>query len=368
MFSISILNIILSFFFALILSYFTIPVIIKIASAKHLCAEPNERTSHLKAIPTLGGLGIFIGFILSLSLFANFKIFPDLQYFMFAMLICFFLGMKDDVIALAPNKKFIGLLIGVSVLVIFGDVRITSFYTLFDIGELPYWISISFSVLTFLTIINAVNLIDGINGLCTSTSIISSLAFGIWFFLVGSPVSLQLVILVAALLGALLGFLRYNLTPARIFMGDTGSLLLGVILAFLAIEFIEINGTYEGFYKIKVSPVVAIGFLALPLVDMLKVFIIRLYSKKSPFYPDKRHIHHLLLELGLTHTQATGLLSVLSILFILLSLELSKSIRAQTFGILILIIPLIVVCIPNLLLRRKYKLGRANNNEEELKY
>jgi UDP-N-acetylmuramyl pentapeptide phosphotransferase/UDP-N-acetylglucosamine-1-phosphate transferase len=339
---------------AWVISNGVIPVIIHIAELKHLVDKPGERNSHTNSVPTLGGLGIFIGFMLSLTVFGNFKVFPNLQYFMFAMLISFFMGMKDDVIALAPNKKFVGLLIGVSVLVVLGDVRISSFYGLFGIAEIPYWVSIVFSIFTFLTIVNAVNLIDGINGLCTATSIISSIGFGIWFLLVGNVVSLQLAILVSALIGALLAFLRFNVSPAKIFMGDTGSLLLGVILAFLAIEFIEINSLYEGPYKVRTSPVVAMGFLALPLVDMLKVFMIRLYRKKSPFRPDKQHIHHLLLELGLSHTQATGLLTVLSVLFILLSLVLSN-LRAQTFGILIMIIPFMVVCIPNILLRRKYK-------------
>ncbi|MFA6400477.1 MAG: MraY family glycosyltransferase [Salinivirgaceae bacterium] len=350
-----------AFAVSFIITYGVIPVIIHIAELKHLVDKPNERTSHSKSIPTLGGLGIFIGFILSVTLFTNFKLFPSLQYFLFVMLIGFFLGMKDDVIALAPSKKFMGLLIGVSVLVILGDVRITSFYQLLGIGSLSYFWSIVFSIFTFLTIVNAVNLIDGINGLCTATSLISSIAFGVWFFLVGNEVSLQLAILIAALMGALLAFLRYNITPAKIFMGDTGSLLLGVILAFLAIEFIEINSTDHGSYGINTSPVVAMGFLALPLVDMLKVFVIRLYNRTSPFHPDKRHIHHLLLELGLNHTQATGLLSVVSILFILLSLVLSN-LRAQTFGILILIIPLIITCIPNLLLRMRYNKTKLKPN------
>lgn len=351
------IRIFFAFMFSFAISYFIIPIIIKIAYAKNLVDKPDKRTSHINVIPTLGGLGIFVGFILSLTLFSNFKVFHSLQYFMFAMLVSFFLGMKDDIIALDPSKKAIGLLIGVSTLVILGDVRITSFYNLLGIAELPYWVSVFFSIFTFLTIINAFNLIDGINGLCTATSIIASIAFGIWFYIEGSAISMQLVILIAALIGSLLAFLRFNLTPAKIFMGDTGSLLLGVILAFLAIEFIEINRGHEYPYIINSSPVIAIGFLALPLVDMLKIFTIRLYNKKSPFQPDKRHIHHLLLELGLTHTQATVVLSVLSILFIFLSLALSN-LRAQTFGTLILIIPLIIITIPNVLLRIKYKKSR----------
>lgn len=343
-----------AFILSFLISYGVIPVIIKIAFLKNLVDAPGKRTSHSSVIPTLGGLGIFIGFILSFMFFSDFRAFTNLQYFIFAMLISFFLGIKDDIIALAPIKKFSGLFVAVSVLVIFGDIRITSFYGLLGITDIPYWFSILFSIFTFLTIINAVNLIDGINGLCTSVSIISSLGFGTWFYLSGDAVSIQLFILIAALLGALLAFLRYNLTPAKIFMGDTGSLLLGVILSFLAIEFIELNEKHTGNYKILASPVVAMGFLALPLVDMLKVFMIRIYKGKSPFKADKQHIHHLLLELGLSHTKATLLLSLLSLLFIILSLLLSN-LRVQTFGILILIIPLIILCIPNFLLRIKYK-------------
>lgn len=343
-----------AFIASFLITYGIIPVIIKIAFFKNLVDKPGKRTSHSDIIPTLGGLGIFIGFILSFMLFSDFRAFTNLQYLIFAMLISFFLGVKDDIIALAPIKKFLGLFLAVSVLVVFGDIRITSFYGLLGITVIPYWFSVLFSIFTFLTIINAVNLIDGINGLCTSVSIISSLGFGIWFYLAADAISIQLFILVATLLGSLFAFLRYNLTPAKIFMGDTGSLLLGVILAFLAIEFIELNGKHIGNYKISASPVVAMGFLALPLVDMLKVSMIRIYKGKSPFRPDKQHVHHLLLELGLSHTQATLLLSLFSLLFIILSLLLSN-LRVQTFGILILIIPLIILCIPNLLLRIKYK-------------
>ena len=351
--------ILITAFVAWFVSNGVLPVIIKIAYLKNLVDDPDNRTAHSTSIPTLGGLGIFIGFILSVTLFTDFKTFPNLQYFIFAMLVGFFLGMKDDVIALAPKWKFSGLLLAVSVLVIFADVRITSFYGLFGIADIGYWASIIFTIFTFLTIVNAVNLIDGINGLCTSTSIIASLSFGVWFYLVDTQHSMQLVILIAALIGSLLAFLRFNITPARIFMGDTGSLLLGVILAFLAIEFIELNAIYEGLYKIKTSPVVAMGFLALPLVDMLKVFMIRLYNRTSPFKPDKRHVHHLLLELGLSHTMATFVLSMAAFVFIGLSLVLSN-LRAQTFGILILVIPLLVLCIPNLILRIKYKRETKN--------
>jgi UDP-N-acetylmuramyl pentapeptide phosphotransferase/UDP-N-acetylglucosamine-1-phosphate transferase len=344
------IDIIFPLLFALGLTYFTIPVIIQIAIAKHLYDEPDERSSHKSIVPTLGGLGIFIGFILSATLFTNVNILQGFRYLVFAFMVAFFLGMKDDIIALDPYKKFLGLILAVTAIVVFGDVRITSFYHLFGITDLPYWLSVAFTIFTFLTIINAVNLIDGINGLCTATSIIASTAFGVWFYLEGSPESIQMVTIIAAIVGALMGFLKYNVTPARIFMGDTGSLLLGVLLAFFAIQFLETNKDYEGAYKIASSPVVAMSFLVLPLVDMVKVFAMRLYKKRSPFFPDRNHIHHVLLDLGLSHTQATLLLSVYSLLFIGLAL-LTMNMSQQT--LLLVILAFASVLLPSFLLKRR---------------
>lgn len=350
-------DIVIPFGFALILTYFTIPVIINIAKMKHLYDEPGERSSHSSIVPTLGGLGIFIGFILSATLFTSFRVFYGFKFLQFAFLIAFFLGMKDDIIALDPYKKFLGLIFAVSVIVIFGEIRITSFYGLFHIYELPYWVSILFTIFTFLTIINAVNLIDGINGLCTATTLISSFAFGIWFYLEGSPMSMQMVTIIAAVIGAMLGFLKYNVTPARIFMGDTGSLILGVLLAFFAIQFLETNNTYEGPYKIQSSPVVAMSFIVVPLVDMVKVFAIRLFKGRSPFHPDKNHIHHVLLNLGYSHTQATLILSVFSLLFIGLAL-LTQHMKLQT--ITLVIIAFSFVLTPSVVLKKRQEKIEAN--------
>lgn len=345
-------EIILPFLFALGISYFIIPVIIDIAITKHLYDEPDERSSHIKIIPTLGGLGIFIGFILSMTLFGDFKVFPGLQYLEFAFIVAFFMGMKDDIIALDPMKKFISLIFAVTAIIILGDVRITSFYRLFGVTDLPYWVSVAFTLFTFLTIINAVNLIDGINGLCTATSIISSIAFGIWFYLEGSSKSMQMVTIISAIVGALLAFLKYNATPAKIFMGDTGSLLLGVLLAFFAIQFLETNKDYCGPFKIESSPVVAMSFIVLPLVDMVKVFVIRILKKQSPFHPDRNHIHHVLLDLGFSHTRATLLLSVYTLAFIGLAL-LTMNLRYQ--AILLTIIAFSSVCFPSYLLKKRGK-------------
>lgn len=350
-----IINIALGFVFAFIITYITIPSIIRIARVKHLYDVPGERSSHDTIIPTLGGLGIFIGFILSITFWTDFSVYPSLQYLEFALVTVFFLGIKDDIIAISPLYKTIGILLASGVLVIWGDVRITSFSGFFGIGELPYWASIAFTIFVIFTIINAFNLIDGINGLCSSSGIITSLSFGVWFFLAGGEVNYQRVIIIVSLIGALLAFLRYNITPAKIFMGDTGSLLLGLLLSFFVIEFLEANKEYHGPYKINSSPVVAMGFMAIPLVDMAKVFIIRLSQGKSPFYPDKNHIHHLLLKLGLTHTAATLILSIVSMFFAFLVLLL-QDIGKVELALIVGILAGLTSIFPNFLLSRRNKL------------
>jgi UDP-GlcNAc:undecaprenyl-phosphate/decaprenyl-phosphate GlcNAc-1-phosphate transferase len=348
------LNIILGFVFSFIITYITIPSIIRIAGAKHLYDVPDERSSHDTIIPTLGGLAIFIGFILSITFWTDFTLYPSLQYLEFALVTVFFLGIKDDIIAISPLYKTIGILIASCVLSIWGDVRISSFSGMFGIYELPYWISIAFTIFVIFTIINAFNLIDGINGLCSSSGIITSASFGVWFFLVGGEINYQRVIIIACLIGSLIAFLRYNITPARIFMGDTGSLILGLLLAFFTIEFLEENIIYHGVYKINSAPIVAMGFMALPLVDMAKVFIIRLYNKKSPFYPDRNHIHHLLLKLGLSHTKATILLSIISMSFIIIVLML-QDVNKILLTFLVTFLATAISLIPNYLLWKKEK-------------
>jgi len=344
----------LGFLLSFLITYVTIPSIIQIAKIKNLCAVPNERTSHDTVIPTLGGLGIFVGFILSVCFWTDFTIYPQLQFILFALVLIFLLGIKDDIIALSPMKKTVGILIASVGVVVWGDIRISSFYGLFGVGDLPYAFSVFFSIFTIFAIINAFNLIDGINGLCSSTGIISSLGFGIWFFLVGDDVSIQRVIMIASLIGALVAFLRFNVTPAKIFMGDTGSLILGLMISIFAIEFMEVNYRYQGVYKLESAPIVAIGFMILPLTDMAKVFIIRLSKKKSPFYPDRNHIHHLLLKLGYSHTKATALLSIVSLFFVGLVFMFQR-IGTLKLAILLFSIAVVTTLIPNYVLYRKEK-------------
>ena len=307
-------DIILSFITAFALTYAAIPSIIHIAIDKNLVDVPGNRTSHTQLTPSLGGIGIFAGMIFSIVLWTPFSVFGDLQYIIGAFIIIFLIGAKDDISPMSPGRKMLGQLLASTILVYKANIRLTSFYGIFGVYELPEYVSIAISIFTILVIINSFNLIDGINGLSGGIASLISFSLGSWFFAIDS---MGLAIIAFSLLGATLAFLRYNVTPAKIFMGDTGSLLLGLVCAILVIQFIEMHRIMEGsIYYYKAAPAAAIGILILPLFDTFRVFVTRILRGRSPFQPDRNHIHHLLIDTGLTHMQASAILVMVNAAFI----------------------------------------------------
>lgn len=312
-------DIIPAFLTAFLITYFAIPSIIKIAQEKNLVDEPGERRSHSRSVPTLGGLGIFAGLIFSTTFWVPFHNQPShLQYILCAFIVIFLIGAKDDIIPLTPSKKFAGQIFAAFLLVYFAKIQLTSLYGILGIYAIPDFVGIPLTIFTIIVIINAFNLIDGINALSGTIGCIICGTFGYWFHLIGRS---DLAILAAALAGALLAFLRYNLA-SEIFMGDTGSLLIGLTASILAISFIQENIQYSTPYSVASVPAVAIGILIVPLFDTLRVFTLRVLKGRSPFSPDRTHIHHLLLDLGCSHLQATGILGIVNLLFIVLAFQL----------------------------------------------
>ncbi|HLO55002.1 MAG TPA: MraY family glycosyltransferase [Saprospiraceae bacterium] len=314
--------IILAFITSFALTYLAIPSIIHIAVKKNLMDEPGDRRSHKVSTPSLGGIGIFAGTVFSIILWTPFNYFGDLQYILCAFIIIFLIGAKDDIDPMSPSKKFLGELFAAGILVFRAKIKLTSLYGFFGIYAIPEFASIILSIFTIIVIINAFNLIDGINGLSASLGLLITFVLGIWFLLVGS---IEISIVAFALCGALVAFLKYNITPAKIFMGDTGALLLGTVCSILAIKFIELHNVItDSSYTFSSAPSVAIAILILPLFDTLRVFVLRLMEGKSPFNPDRKHIHHIMIDLGLTHMQATGVLFLTNILFIILAVMLQN--------------------------------------------
>jgi len=326
-------DIILAFITGFFLTYFAIPSIIKVSEKKGLFDEPGERRSHTVNTPSLGGIAIFAGTIFSIVLWTPFKYFGPLQYILCAFIIIFLIGAKDDIDPTSPSKKFLGQIFAAFILVFKANVQLTSLYGILGVYQIPDWLSIILSVFTIIVIINAFNLIDGINGLSGSVGTLIAITLGFWFYLIGR---LEMATVAFSLAGSTIAFLRYNITPAKIFMGDTGSLLLGTVCSILAIQFIEFQNTIgDSPYAIKAAPSVAFGILILPLFDTLRVFVGRALRGKSPFKPDRTHIHHLLLDSGMTHMQATFTLISVNMIFIFIVVQLQN---IGTLNLLILIL------------------------------
>lgn len=342
-------DLILSFITAFVLTYFAIPSVIAVARVKRLFDDPNERSSHSVSIPSLGGIAIFAGLIFSVIFWTPFNVFGDLQYILCSLVLIFLIGAKDDIVPMRPSRKFMGQIFAALVMVLKADIRISSFYGLFNVYDLPFFVSVPLSVFVIVLIINAFNLIDGINGLAGTIGVIITMTFGYWFFMVER---VEIAIVCFSLMGAIIAFLKYNYTPAQIFMGDTGSLVVGLISATLAIKFMETNLNLASPYAVKAIPAVTIGILIIPLYDTLRVFITRIIKGKSPFYPDKTHIHHLLLDLGFSHMQGTTILAITNILFIVMVYFL-QGIGTLALTILVLVVATILSGILYYLARKK---------------
>ena len=310
------LDVLLTASVSFIITFLAIPVVLQVADKKKLYDIPDERKLHTRLVASLGGVGIFGGFILAslLSIQGQFNL--EFQYFFAAAIVIFFLGLKDDLMILSASKKFIGQLIAASILIHLGGIRLDSMYGLFGFEQVPEGFGLALSYLTIIVIINSSNLIDGVDGLAASLGILSMVVFGSYFF----AVDMQAYALLSfAMAGSLIAFLIFNHHPAKIFMGDSGSLMIGLINSILVIKFI--NTAQDPAVAIPVTSSVAIGFaiLIVPLLDTLRVFSIRILKGKSPFTPDRNHVHHLLLDRGLNHAAVTFTCVGINVGFIMLA-------------------------------------------------
>ncbi|MEP7145102.1 MAG: MraY family glycosyltransferase [Ferruginibacter sp.] len=326
-------NILLSGTLAFLITFFAIPIIIQVSREKKLFDEPDERKVHKMVIPTLGGLGIFGGFILALLLGAPLGS-GELQYFIAAAIVIFFLGIKDDILVLSAAKKFIGQLVAAGIIIKFGGVQITNMHGFLGITEIPHIASIVFTLFTVIVIVNSFNLIDGVDGLAGSLGLLTAVVFGSYFSYVGQT---MYAVMAFSLAGSLIGFLIYNFSPAKIFMGDTGSLLIGLVNSIMVVKFINIAGNESMKLPLESAPALGMAILIVPLLDTLRVFGLRILARRSPFSPDRTHVHHFLLGLGFSHRKVTLLCVGTNIGFIALAFLLRDLGTTILIGILITI-------------------------------
>ena len=306
--------ILLAFASALLITWYYIPKVITVVRQRHLEDKPGRHKIHKNEVPTLGGIGIFAGFLVGFLVGID-GYMPGLSYFTAAAVLLFFVGIKDDLVYLNPTKKVVGEFASALILALLTDVRFTHLHGFLGVTDISLVTSSIITVIVILLVINAVNLIDGIDGLAAGIGIIASITFGIFFYLSGDY---GYTVMAAALLGSLIAFLRYNLSegPKKIFMGDTGSLVIGFTLAVFAIRFNELDARGMSVINLESAPSISIAILIVPLFDTLRVVLLRLRYHQSPFTADHRHIHHMMLRAGFSHHEATLYISLFNVLLI----------------------------------------------------
>lgn len=275
----------------------SIPLLIKVAFVKNLYDKPDgERKVHTDYITNIGGIALYLAVMASFMFSGLADQMPGLSYFAGASLILFFAGLKDDFIGLSPKTKLMVELVATSALVWGMGLSITHFGGVLGLHHIPVWVGIPITFFTVIVVVNAFNLIDGIDGLAGGVAAIAGATLSFGFFLAGDMVFGILALLLAVVA---VGYLMHNFHPASIFMGDTGSLVYGFILAVLAVRFIGLAETnsFNTFFG-NSAVIIPIAALAIPLYDTIRVFGRRIFRGQSPFTADADHVHHTLLRMG----------------------------------------------------------------------
>ncbi|MCH7400194.1 undecaprenyl/decaprenyl-phosphate alpha-N-acetylglucosaminyl 1-phosphate transferase [Belliella sp. DSM 107340] len=288
---------VLSALFVFGVSVVILPPIISFLNFKGIGDKIDERRMHTSFIPTAGGLGVLLPALVTIFMFSNILNDFDLVIIGLCISMVFVTGLIDDLKNLMAIIKLVALIIPTCIIMFFLDLKIESFHGLFGVYEIPEMVGVPLTLLVIVFLTNAFNLIDGVDGLLSTVSSFVFMVFGAWFLSIGAY-SFALISL--AFLGGTIAFLVYNWAPARVFMGDSGSLSIGFAVSILALAFLKANDSLpiENAYKI-ISPVTVITALVVyPVFDTFRVFFLRIIERRSPFSADKKHIHHFLCELN----------------------------------------------------------------------
>lgn len=317
---------ILFFAGAYLITYFTVPKIIRLVEYKKLMDEPNKRSSHKNITPTLGGVAFFYTLIFALFFIKKWDYGNVSIYLIPSLTILFIIGLKDDLVVLSPFSKLVAQFLAIAFILSNESFVIHSFNGFMGVFEIPVYIYYLIGAFMMVTIINAYNLIDGIDGLAAIVGIVILIIYTAIFYMTKEYFY---VLLCLTLNGCLMAFLRYNLSEdKKIFMGDTGSLIVGFIISVLTLKFLALSPeSYKDLpFLLENIPLIAIGILIVPLFDTARVFTIRLANKKSPFSSDRNHTHHILVDyLKVTHRQASFIIGGFNLIFVYLIILLGST-------------------------------------------
>jgi UDP-N-acetylmuramyl pentapeptide phosphotransferase/UDP-N-acetylglucosamine-1-phosphate transferase len=321
---------------AFTITFLFLPVLIKLLTQWRVYDSPGKHKIHMQFTPSMGGICILLGAAFAQIIGMPLAEWGNFKYFYICIALMFITGLRDDILTLNPRQKLIGQLLPVIILVVFGDTVLWSFYGIggsaITFPELAGW---TISIFTIVILTNAYNLIDGLDGLAGTVGLISLLCFGTWFYLMSEP---RLTLISFSFAGAVAAFLYYNWEPSRIFMGDTGALVLGVLLSFLTIQFINANFALPAGHPFKFSASIgtALMIMIIPVFDTLRVIVLRLRKFQSPFKADKNHLHHQFLKMGFSHSKSVIIIAAIHLFFVVLAVVLKNSTDS-------LILPLVIL-------------------------
>ena len=330
-------TIIIPFFIALLLVGWIHPRLVKIALLKNIVDNPDARKLQRTPVPVLGGVAVLFGVVIAIGCMSSVVDCSGLPVVIMAMMAMLYTGTMDDILSLSPGLRFVIEIVVVLLLIFVGGYCIDDFHGLWNIGRFSYWCAVPLTVVAAVGIINAINLVDGVNGLSSGYCIMACLIFGTLFFLAGEA---PMTILAAVSVGALIPFFLHNVfgKTSKMFIGDGGTLVMGVVMSVFVIEILQ-NGSRAAAY---VDPNVGLvpftlAVLSVPVFDTLRVMSTRILKGTSPFRPDKTHLHHMFIDLGCSHVATT--LAILGVnMFVVLcwwALEASGfSIAVQLYAVI----------------------------------
>ncbi|REH79615.1 glycosyltransferase family 4 protein [Staphylococcus felis] len=310
---------------SMIVSLIITPIVIAVSKKLDIVDKPNFRKIHTKPISVLGGSAILISFFIGIWL--GHPIEREIKPLLLGAIVIYLIGLIDDMYDLKPILKLFGQIVAALVVVYYG---VTIDFISIPIGPTIYfgWLSIPITIFWIVAITNAINLIDGLDGLAAGVSTIALVTIGFIAILQGN---IFIMMICSVLIGSLIGFLVFNFHPAKIFLGDSGALLLGFIIGFLSLL---------GFKNITfISLFFPIVILAVPFIDTLFAMIRRVKKGQHIMQADKSHLHHKLLELGYTHRQTVTLIYSIAVMFSVVSVILYLS---QPWGVFLTVILIIV--------------------------
>jgi UDP-GlcNAc:undecaprenyl-phosphate GlcNAc-1-phosphate transferase len=332
------LTTVLTFVNSFLLVYFVIPNIRAIIKTRRLTDVPDERSSHKEATPTMAGVAFFITLILTLFFIQNFDDKHIGINIIAAVSMIFMVALKDDLVLVPPKTRLAVEIIAIGLIIIFSEVYHLNFQGFLGLYEIPFIPSVVITIIGMLGIINAYNLIDGVDGLASIIALIIFGNFGLIFLTVENYFFFLICVSFAGMLGA---FLFYNFSKTKkIFMGDTGSLIIGFVIGLCAIEFLSMDSSM--LTKFSFLPentlILLFSIVSIPIFDTFRVITIRIKNKKSPFEPDRNHLHHLLLDCGFRHHQVALLLGILNYLIIISIAILAKDLHYLLMTALVIVL------------------------------